>query len=115
MEKLPPRQPLRAANSFSSKRLEGLSELCAVEEWQYWHVLCGLNKLWAFWAAILGGRPKSVSEEDMSARFFEFREAGLAGFVNHILFSLHQESFRRRDDSNFLRSRQAANNAAGPL
>ena len=46
-------------------------------------------------AAILGGRPKRVSEEDVSARFL-FYEIGLPILSDTILY---MESFRRRYDS----------------
>jgi hypothetical protein len=50
-------------------------------------------------AAKLGGRPKSVSEEDMSALFFGNCKITFTGFADYTLHLM--ESFRRRDGSHF--------------
>ena len=49
---------------------------------------------------MLGGQPKRVSEEDWSARFFVHQNR-FNDFVSDNVLSM--ESFRRRDDSEFLR------------
>ena len=48
----------------------------------FWHIFCGLIKFVLSEVAILGGRPKNITEEDMSARFFGHFRVGGADFVN---------------------------------
>jgi len=43
----------------------------------FWHIICILFYFVSSEAAILGGRPKRVSEEDVSARFFYTSEIAL--------------------------------------
>ena len=38
-----------------------------------------------FWATILGGQPKTILEEDVSARFFEIGRVGSPGLVSILL------------------------------
>jgi hypothetical protein len=49
----------------------------------------------------LGGRPKNISEEDMSARFFGHFRVGGADFVNNFFYA---GSLRRRVGSAFILS-----------
>jgi len=60
-----------------------------------------LNFFCPFKVAILGGRPKNVPEEDMSARFFGLFRIGVTDFVNKFFYA---GSFWRRVGSAFLLS-----------
>jgi len=42
-----------------------------------WHIFCSFNLFKLYEAAILGGRPKNVSEEDLSARFLGTAKSAL--------------------------------------
>ena len=53
----------------------------------YWHIVCTFLYFIFSEAAILGGRPKRVSEEDVSARFFK-PQNWFIDFVSCTLLSL---------------------------